>query len=498
MKALIIGSGISGLMSASLLAKQGVEVIVFEQNQEIGGVTSLYKQNGYAWEQGQLLMGGYLPGEEIYEELQKIGITLDTVRGDRGIVLPDYDMWKPEIYQGPYWRRDRLIELFPEEKTGIMKYYQFTEIMETISNPKISKIRKAYLYLKIKKFANYSAEDLMDYFFKEEKIKTLFTGILADFCAVPKEFPGFAVPFLNEETAFDTRIPLEKNGKKFRKGYCYFKGGAEQLVKALEKVILENGGRIETGRTVTKILVSNSQVQGLILDDGEEVSAPLVIASGGGREVFFDLVGKEYLDDSYLKILEDFQPMESVFMVHLGVDFNPLLHQKAALCYYYKTYDIDGAIDRLRNGIYHNGNDGYLIYLPTFHSPEFAPENHHCVTIYTVAPDTLKEGSWEEQKVAFADRLIELAEEYLPGLKSHIKEIAIRTPIDYRKLAHLKKSAFGGVVPVRNKPNPTHETTINGLYFVGQQSENCGGVGNVITGAVTTFNKILKKYSLDK
>ena len=437
MKALIIGSGISGLVSGALLAKQGLEVTIYEQNQEIGGVTSLYKKNEYAWEQGPLLLGGYLPGESAYEELSKLGITLETVRGDRGIVMPDFEMWKPEVYQGPYWRRDYLIKLFPEEKKGILKYYRFADTMMKIARPKISKIRRLFNYLKVKNFKNYSAEEVMNYFFTNEKIKTLFTGILADFCASPNEFPGIAIPFLNEETAFDMRIPLEKNGKKILRGFCYFKGGVEQLPKALEKVILENGGKIETGRTVSKILVEEHIVKGIVLENQEEVYAPIVIASGGAREVFYDLVGEEHLDRDYQKILKQFKPMESVFMVHLGVDYNPLDYQKAALCYYYKIYDLDGAINKLRTGIYHEGNDGFLIYIPTYHSPELAPANHHCVTIYTVAPDTLKEGNWEDKKEDYADKLISLAEEYLPNLKEHIKEKVIRTPLDYRKLAHL-------------------------------------------------------------
>ena len=56
------------------------------------------------------------------------------------------------------------------------------------------------------------------------------------------------------------------------------------------------------------------------------------------------MVGKELSDEEFLKILAEHRAMESVFMVHLGVDINPLEYQKAALCYYYKTYDLEGAI----------------------------------------------------------------------------------------------------------------------------------------------------------
>ncbi|NLD26473.1 MAG: NAD(P)/FAD-dependent oxidoreductase [Acholeplasmataceae bacterium] len=496
MKAIIIGSGLSGLMSAALLAKRGVEVTIYEQNPEIGGVTALLRKNGYAWEQGPLLLGDFLPGEKVNAALKTIGITLETVRGDRGIVMPDFELWKDEEYRGPHWRRERLLELFPEERKGLRQYYRFYDALTQLVMPGISKIKQFFLYLKVKKFKDFSAQDLMNHFFKNSKLQTVFTGILADFCAKPSEFPGFIVPFVNLETAFDVRIPLEEKGKKIRNGFCYIKGGVEKLVQELAKVIYDNKGKIETGRTVAKILVEENKVKGVRLENGEEDYASLVIASGGGKEVFYDLVGKEHLDQDYLHILQTYRPMESIFMVHLGVDFDPLQYQKAALCYYYKTYDLDGAVEKLRNGIYHEGDDGFLIYVPSFHSPEMAPQGHHAVTIYTVAPDTLKEGSWEELKEKYADKLIALAEAYLPDLRKHIKEKVIMTPVEYRKFTHLKKSAFGGVVPIVGVKNPPHKTPVAGLYFVGQQSENAGGVAAVLMGAIDNYHLIEKDFNM--
>ena len=54
-------------------------------------------------------------------------------------------------------------------------------------------------------------------------------------------------------------------------------------------------------------------------------------------------------------------------------DFDPRTYQKAALCYYYNTDDLEIAVQRLRIGDYHEGSDGLLIYIPSLHSPELAP-----------------------------------------------------------------------------------------------------------------------------
>jgi phytoene desaturase len=502
MKAIIIGSGLSGLMSAALLSCEGVQVTVYEQNNEIGGVTALIQKNGYSWEQGPLLLGGFLPGEPAFEALKKLGINVDFIRADRGIVMPDYEMWKPDQYAGPLWRKERLKELFPDEVWGINQYYRFYDAMVSLSMlgreedsiPK--KLKMAFQWLKVKKFAHMSAQELMEYFFKSEKIRTLFTGIVADFCASPREFQGLAIPFVNIETAFDVRIPLFERGKKMRDGFCYIRGSVAELVRQLTKCIRDHGGIIHTGMAVSKILIHEKQVQAVRLATGETDQADLVIASGGGKDVFYDLVGKEYLDPPYQQILETFKPMESVFMVHLGIDIDPLQYQKSALCYYYGTYDIEGSIQKMREGEYHEGNDGFLMYVPSHHNPELAPAGHHCLTIYTVAPDTLKTGDWEQEKTVYAEKLIRLAERYIPNLSQHIQEEVIRTPLDYRKLAYLKKSSFGGIVPVMGVKNPPHVTMIEGLYFVGQQSENGGGMSAVIVGAQSTFDQIKKKYSI--
>jgi phytoene dehydrogenase-like protein len=144
---------------------------------------------------------------------------------------------------------------------------------------------------------------------------------------------------------------------------------------------------------------------------------------------------------------------------------------------------------KLRNGIYHEGDDGFLIFVPSHHAKEFAPEGHHAVTLYTVAPDKLSVGTWTEKKEEYASKLIKLAEEHIPNLSGHIKEMKIMTPEDYRYLTHMSKSAFGGNVPIWNQKTPSHFTPVENLLFLGQQSENGGGMGAVIMGAKDAYTK---------
>ena len=499
MKITIIGAGLGGLTFGALAARDGHEVEIYDKNSRPGGVVALLEHEGYKFEQGPLLIGDMLPGEGIYELLKSLGITLDTVRADRDIYMPDYKMSAPVDYQGPYWRRERLKELFPEESDGIDAYYKFYDdvmnlrFIATQKQTLVNKIRLALAFLKIKKYSEMNADELTRHFFKSEKIRTLYTGILADFCADPSDSQGLAVVFTNFETAFDKRIPLERNGKTYYPGYCYIKGGCQKIPEALADYITSHGGKIHYNTVVEKVLVENGKAKGIRLSGGEETKSDMVVGCGAGRDFFLETVGREHLDKEYLEILDTFRPMEAVFMLHLGVDFDPMEHLRAALVYCYGMYDLHAATEKLRSGVYHEGNDGYLIFVPSEHAPEFAPEGKHCVTIYTVAPDTLAEGDWESKKQEYAEKLISLAERQLPGLSKHIDTMKIMTARDYSEYTHMKKSSFGGVVPIWNQKNPTHKTPVEGLWFVGQQSENAGGLGNVILGAKSAYEKAFPK-----
>ena len=178
-------------------------------------------------------------------------------------------------------------------------------------------------------------------------------------------------------------------------------------------------------------------------------------------------------------------------MVHLGIDFDPTPYQRGAVCCYYGTYDIEEGIERLQRGRYHEGRDGFLIYIPSSHTPEMAPPGHHAVTIYTIAPNELDEGSWYERREEFADKLLIEAEKKIPGLRDHTTVRVILTPDDFRERTHLRHHAFGGVAPVMGKSGMSHRTPFEGLWFVGAQSESGAGINNVMHGVWKTMMMIL-------
>jgi phytoene dehydrogenase-like protein len=179
-------------------------------------------------------------------------------------------------------------------------------------------------------------------------------------------------------------------------------------------------------------------------------------------------------------------------MVHLGVDYDPSVHQSgAALCYYYLSYDVDEGIRNRQQGVYHEGDDGFLVHIPSVHSPEMAPPGQHAVTVYTIAPNHPTNGTWEESKEKWAEKLLDIAKRFVPGLREHERVRVVLTPEDFRQRTHLARHGFGGCVPHVKIPPPPHETPIAGLWLVGAQSEAFGGVAGAMTGTKRVVKRIL-------
>jgi phytoene dehydrogenase-like protein len=506
MKVLIIGSGMSGLTSGAYLAKAGHQVTIYEQHPEIGGVTATVQKQGFSWDIGPLLLEGFLPGESAHRILEDLGVAdqIKTKRYDRGISFPDFTLWKPETYEGPDWRKKYLEKRFPEESAGLKKYYQFYEQMATLlrfnNEVDISKGLKA-LWLKLKMWLafqkvrdkeNWSAEQLMNSCFKGPELKALYTAILADFVVKPSQFPAMGVPVSNFETAFDLRIPLDLHSDAPLPGYSYILGGCGQLVQAVAGALNHKGGNIHTATTVKEINIQDDKAVGVTLADGHFEPADLVVATGGAKETFLKLVGITHLENTFVDQVQRLVPMQSVMMVHLGINFDPEPYQPAALCYYYGTYDIERGVKECQKGHYHEGVDGLLIYIPSKHSPNMAPDGHHALTIYTIAPNILSEKSWSERKDELADKLVSEAERYIPGLKKGTVTRLVMTPEEFRLRTLQDHHSFGGLAPVMGQESPSYQTPIKGLWFVGSQSESAGGVKNVMVGARNAVREIQK------
>ncbi|MCJ7548873.1 MAG: NAD(P)/FAD-dependent oxidoreductase, partial [Anaerolineae bacterium] len=297
-RVVVIGAGISGLTVAAYLARAGYAVTVFEQFHDIGGVTATIEQDGYAWDLGPLLLEGFARNELAGRVLAELGIAdhVQLQMSDRTYVFPEFNLHRPEAYEGPLWRRELLKQLFPSEKDGIDRYYRFYNRVMNVAtlNTRVELARgpiKAWLKLRlwsalnrVKGQQDWSAEKLMNHFFVDPRLKAVFTSILADFVIRPSRFAGLGIPQLNVENLYDYRIPRRISSAGKRPSYHFIKGGCGTLVEAMAGVIRKHNGKIYTSAAVEKILVDADHVTGVALTGGQTEKADIIIATGGARE----------------------------------------------------------------------------------------------------------------------------------------------------------------------------------------------------------------------
>jgi phytoene dehydrogenase-like protein len=504
MKIAIIGSGVAGLTAGAALAKAGHQVDIYEQYHRAGGLASTITKNGYHWDLGQLMIEGLGKDEPLGRILDELGIFDQvTAKADfRGYVFPDYEIRKPEIYQGMTWRIEALKQQFPDEARGLNRYWQdyirFTRVMTLARRMDrargLARLRlQLQLYLALLPLlpkAKMNASQLMEHYFDDDALKMVFISILADFFTPPSQFQGLGVFALNSELSFDERMPAEIGKNAVQLSLYSLLGGIRNLTGPMADLIESLGGQIHLDSPVEKIVIENQTARGVVVR-GDFHPADVVLASGSVRQTFFDLVGKTHLPQDFMQRVNEQHLMDAVFMVHLGLNMDPSPYVHGAVTYYYGTYDLEGGIQKARSGEYHGGADGFVVHVPTLHSPEMAPKGKHAMTIYTICPNFLTEGDWETEKEQWADQLIAHAEAFIPGLAEHTEERLILSPVDFQKIAHMPHFAFGGLCPVMDAPRIEHRTPVKNLWFIGQQSESGGGVMNVQLAAYKVAGEIL-------
>ncbi len=503
MKVNIIGSGIAGLTAALTLARDGHQVDVFEQFNRIGGVTGGMEAEGFEWDYGQLVVEGFSKEEPIGALLNELGVLdkLSLVHDEREYVFPDFTIRVPEKYEGIHWRMDFLKKQFPDEAAGLDAYWKdyvrFTRLVTLGGRMEKEGLgTKIAFYLTLLPFLpkmKWSAGKMLAYYFKSEKLKCVFISILADFFTPPSQFPGLGVFSLNGEVTFEKRMPVELAKNAVMTRFYSLIGGLKNLMIAMADVIESNGGKIHTNCAIEKIVVKEGKACGVMDQNGKIHDCDVVIASGGAKETFTKLLPAGSLPEGYNEKVLSIPLMGSVFMIHLGVDYDPSDVLHTVCTYFYGSYDIEGEVKRAQAGIYHEGKAGFVVHFPSLRSPNMAPKGKHALTIYTICPDKLAEGDWESQKEKYADKLLEYAEQKLPGLRKHIVVKQVLTPVELRKLTHLDHHAFGGLAPVMNAWKIPHKTPVEGLWFIGAQSESGGGINNVLPSAYKIAKRIMSK-----
>jgi phytoene dehydrogenase-like protein len=278
-----------------------------------------------------------------------------------------------------------------------------------------------------------SAVDFLDLWFESPVLKSPMSvsGIIGTFLGVRS--PGTAYVLLHHYMG-------EIDGA-FR-SWGFSRGGTGQLSLAIASSARSHGAEIRTEASVQRLLMKGGEAAGVVLENGDEIRADLVISGLDPHRTFRGLVGDENLDPQFLTQIRRYKLRGSSAKVNLAVDrlpdfvsrpnANGTLHLRGDIAIAPSIDYLERAYDQAKYGDF--SERPYLnVVIPSLVDPSVAPPGKHIVSCFVqYAPYAIKEGPerWPERREALGDAVVDTLAEYCPGLKESILFRQVLTPWD--------------------------------------------------------------------
>jgi len=338
--AVIVGSGIGGLMTAAALARDGHGVAVFEKLPFIGGRYTEINYRGYAVTTAAWTSLG--PKSNIGAFLEEMGAPIPYVSlRDKGC---------------------------PQQFTVRFKDgREFPSLQAMLSRRDWRAYVRALVRGRNLELRNASTRDYLEEYLTNESLIDTVNAIALTASGVDIDrFPASEYIVVTTDTA---RAGLD---------FACTVGGVRTLVQALEQVVTSHGGQVFTNTEIGRVLLEGGDAAGVALTSGDRVEASTVIHNGGiGR--FVKLVGPENLPSDYVSRVHDLVPVDCAAII-LGTT-EPLLTEAPIL--------MTPGTDRVAG-----------IFAPTFLDPSVAPPGRHMVDVFL---PVLSDDRTQELELAMGD-----------------------------------------------------------------------------------------------
>ena len=243
---------------------------------------------------------------------------------------------------------------------------------------------------------------------------------------------------------------------------------------------------------VSKIIVKEGAAVGVVLQNGDYLTASVVSASVDPNLTFLKMVGAEHLPDDFVAEVRRYKFRGSSGKVNLALDALPDFralpgagpHLRGAISISPSVDYMEHAYDDAKYGRY--SRRPYIdIVIPSLTDPSVAPPGKHVMSCFVqYAPYHLKEGTWDDHREAFGNTVIETLAEYAPNIKNIILHRQVVTPLDLeREWSVSEGNIFQGELTLEQlfflRPVPgwaQYRTPIKNLYLCGSAAHPGGGI----------------------
>jgi phytoene dehydrogenase-like protein len=272
------------------------------------------------------------------------------------------------------------------------------------------------------------------------------------------------------------------------------KGGTGGVSLAIASAARSFGAHIRTEAPVSRILVRGDRAVGVVLDSGEEIGADVVVSTADVRRTFVDLVEPGTLDPEFEREVRRFKFRGSSGKVNLAVDRLPDFtclpgegeHLRGAISFSPDLDYMERAYDDAKYGRF--SRRPYIdMIVPTLVDPQMAPAGKHVISCFVqYAPYKLDPalGTWDDQREAFGDAVIDTIAERAPNIRDVIVGRQVLTPLDMERTVGLTEgNIFQGELSLEqlffNRPIPgwaKFRTPIRDLWLAGSSTHPGGGI----------------------
>ena len=493
---LIVGSGLSSLVFAALMAQSGKTVQILEAHEHVGGFGHSFKmakkytfnaQLHYVWDCGE--------GNTVNRVLKKLNLE-DTVTFERydpdgfdRMRMPGYSL---DIPSDPQELIRRLSELFPDSSDRIRDFVLEVQRVRQglkILAPPISPVRllrQLPIVLSTIQYLNSTLQQVFDKFQLPLPAQTLLALQWPDFMLPPDllSFYAWVILFTG-----------------YQEGAFYPTKHFDFVIDSLVDVIEKNRGEVLLNQEVTTFHVEGRRVVGVTARDLrskelQKFEGKTIICNMDPQKAA-QLIGRDRFSQSVRKKLDyDYSP--SNFMAYCAVkdlDLRDYGFGRTNLFHSGHT-DLNQAFATMYEE-HDYSNPSFAITTPTLLTDVVrdCPEDCQLIEFLTVANynyfKQLQERSRKEynlKKQEILNSILDTVEKhYIPGLREHLAFAVSGTPTTNERFCWCPSgNSYGSSLTPRNMGlgRLNHQSSIENFYFCNASSGYPGFAPTFWTGAL--------------
>ncbi len=466
--AIVIGSGIGGLVTATQLAAKGAKVLVLERYLIPGGSAGYFERQGYRFDVGASMIFGL--GQNGTTNL--LTRALSTVNVSQEAIADPVQIHY-HLPQGLNLKVDRvyekflqnLIAHFPHEEQGIRRFYdECQKVFKCLNSMDLLSLEEPRYLLRVffqhplaclglVKYLPQNAGDFARRYIKDPQLLKFIDMECYCWSVVTADM----TPMINAGMVFSDR---------HYGGVNYPKGGVGQIAQKLVEGLEKAGGKIQYQARVTKILTEQGKAVGVQLANGEVYRGKGIVSNATRWDTFEQLLPAEEMPNNEKKWQQNYQKSPSFLSLHIGVKESVL--PAGTECHHILLEDwekmtaVEGTV---------------FVSIPTLLDPDLAPSGYHIIHAFTPHWiddwQELSPSEYEAKKEEAAWRIIDRLEKIFPGLDAGLDYLEVGTPRSHRRFLGRQDGTYGPI-PRRKLRGllsmPFNRTAISGLYCVGDST----------------------------